>query len=51
MPHLLSTTIQDAVAMARWFDFNPSGGLKASNIQAGFGKQRYEFCVYRRLNQ
>ena len=49
---LLSTAIEDACRSGfRWFDFNPSGGLKGvEHFKNGFGTRYLEFYSYRRLN-
>lgn len=50
--HLLVTSaIEEACGNAlRWFDFNPSGGLKGvEHFKRGFGAKPLDFFVYRRL--
>jgi CelD/BcsL family acetyltransferase involved in cellulose biosynthesis len=50
--HLLVTTaIKDSFQRGvRWFDFNPSGGLKGvEHFKRGFGAEQRNFFAYRRL--
>lgn len=51
--HLLITAAIEESSQSgfRWFDFNPSGGLKGvEHFKSGFGTQSLEFFSYRRLN-
>jgi hypothetical protein len=49
---LMNTVIEDACDRKfRWFDFNPSGGLKGvEHFKNEFGAQRLNFFAYRRLS-